>query len=141
MAPFSNLGRAPHRGEHARGTAFAVDFATLFLLTCTAFFKEYYILAAVISFILGLATNYLFSVRWVFDRRKIENKPAEFLLFAVVGIVGLGINALFLWLFTDILFVQLISIPDKQIRIILSKIISTAFVYIWNFTARKIILF
>jgi putative flippase GtrA len=65
----------------------------------------------------------------------------EFLLFAGVGVIGLGLNTLFIYILTDIFFVKVMLIPGKQLRILVSKIISGAFVYIWNFTARKISLF
>ena len=82
------------------GFAFLVDFGTLFVLT--EYFKIYYLVSAGIAFILGLIINYILSVIWVFNSRAMENRLLEFLLFALIGLVGLGLNELFLWILTDI---------------------------------------
>jgi putative flippase GtrA len=111
------------------GLAFIVDFGTLYLLT--EYFKIYYLVSAGIAFIFGLTINYFLSVKWVFNSRAMENRLLEFLLFALIGLIGLGLNELFLWILTDILLIYYL----------LSKIITTVIVYFWNFFARKFLLF
>ena len=111
------------------GTAFLVDFGLLFFL------KEvcglHYLLSATLSFIAGLIVNYLISIFWVFTSKGNYNRKKEFLYFALIGLIGLGCNDLFMWLFTDKL----------AIFYLVSKIISTFLVYLWNFFARKYLLF
>jgi len=111
------------------GLAFLIDFGALYILTEFAHF--HYLLSAGIAFILGLLTNYLLSIRWVFATRIIRDKKLEFIIFAVIGLIGLGLNELFLWIFTDLL----------EIHYLVSKILTTMLVYLWNFFARKLILF
>ena len=111
------------------GLAFIVDFGTLYLLT--EFINVHYLISAAAAFILGLLTNYFLSVKWVFSSRTIDSRGIEFLLFAVIGLIGLGLNELFLWVFTDLF----------SIYYLFSKIITAVFVYLWNFLARKYILF
>jgi|ERR1035437_6358962 putative flippase GtrA len=111
------------------GFAFLVDFGTLFILT--EYFYIHYLISAGIAFILGLVINYILSVKWVFNSRALENRWLEFLLFSLIGLVGLGLNELFLWILTDILLIYYL----------LSKIITTFIVYFWNFFARKVMLF
>lgn len=111
------------------GFAFLVDFSILFVLT--EYFHIHYLLSAAISFIFGLVINYFLSVKWVFNNRVINNRLLEFLFFALIGLIGLGLNELFLWFFTDFLLIYYL----------LSKIITTFIVYFWNFFARKIMLF
>lgn len=111
------------------GLAFLVDFGTLYILT--EYFKIYYLVSAGIAFIFGLTINYFLSVKWVFNSRAMENRMLEFLLFALIGLIGLGLNELFLWILTDILLIYYL----------LSKIITTIIVYFWNFFARKFLLF
>ncbi len=53
------------------GVAFIVDFSSLFVLT--DFFGIYYLISAALAFILGLATNYVLSIIWVFSRRTLIN--------------------------------------------------------------------
>lgn len=111
------------------GLAFLVDYGTMVLLT--EFAGMHYLLAATISFILGLITNYLLSITWVFNQHKLNNRWVEFLLFAFIGVVGLGLNDAIMFLCTE----------RCGIHYTLSKIIATAIVFFWNFLARKLILF
>lgn len=111
------------------GAAFLVDFGSLFVLT--DFFGVYYLISAAIAFILGLIVNYGLSISWVFNNRTLQNSTLEFGVFSLIGIVGLGLNEIFIWFFTaEIGFYYLIS-----------KMISAVIVLFWNFFARKFVLF
>lgn len=109
--------------------ALAVDFGGLILL------KEVlglnYIAAATISFVAGLITNYLLSKSWVFSSSRLDSPVVEFLLFTGVGIVGLVLNDVILWLMTS----------HFGLYYIASKLVATAVVFFWNFGARKILIF
>jgi len=111
------------------GFAFIIDFSLLFVLTEYA--GIHYLVSAAIALTAGLIMHYFLSIIWVFDKRKLVNKSVEFTLFAAIGIVGLGLNELFIWVFTEF----------AGLYYLLSKIISTAIVYLWNFFARKFTLF
>ncbi|HNY15391.1 MAG TPA: GtrA family protein [Bacteroidales bacterium] len=111
------------------GFAFIVDFGTLFLLT--EYLYLHYLVSAAIAFILGLVTNYFLSIGWVFTRHTVSDKRIEFIVFALIGLVGLGLNELFLWLFTDL----------AGMYYLISKILTAVLVYLWNFFVRKLILF
>ena len=111
------------------GAAFLVDFISLFILT--QYFGIFYLISAALAFILGLAVNYLLSVRWVFNNRKLEKRSFEFGIFAIIGIVGLALNEFFIWFFTQ----------DIQIFYLYSKILAAVIILFWNFFARKFILF
>ena len=111
------------------GAAFIVDFLSLFVLT--DFFGIYYLISAAIAFILGLVANYLLSISWVFNKRKLNKRHIEFGVFALIGIVGLGLNEVFIWFFTQ----------DLQIYYQMSKILAAVIILLWNFFARKFILF
>lgn len=111
------------------GFAFIVDYGSLYIL------KEYvgfnYLLSAAIAFILGLAVNYLLSTLWVFPDSRLSNKMAEFTVFASIGLVGLLLNEVIMYLCCEVL----------NIHYMISKLCSTGIVFFWNFFARKIILF
>lgn len=111
------------------GTAFIVDFGLLYVLT--EYLNLHYLYSATLSFIAGVIVNYFLSKIWVFQKGKVSNRWIEFLIFALIGIIGLGFNNLFLWIFTDKL----------HIYYMISKILTTLIVYLWNFFARKLILF
>jgi putative flippase GtrA len=89
------------------------------------------LLSAPLAFLLGLIINYLLSIKWVFDKRNINKKSVEFVIFALVGIVGLLLNQVFIWFFTEII----------NLYYMLSKIISSGIVFLWNFGMKKYLLF
>lgn len=111
------------------GLAFLVDFGTLTLLTELA--GVHYLVSAGWAFLLGLVTNYLLSIAWVFTNRRLGSRWLEFSIFGVIGLVGLGLNELIMWLLTEGLGLHYLG----------SKLVSTGFVYLWNFFARKYALF
>ena len=111
------------------GVAFAVDFSLLVLLT--EVYALHYLISAAAGFIAGLTTNYALSISWVFNRRRVSNKRLEFVVFAGIGIIGLGLNEFFIYAFTD----------WAGIHYIYSKLLTTVMVYLWNFGARKVALF
>ena len=76
------------------GLAFVVDFALSYILFRFVFGeqKEFGWVANALSFIAGLAVNYLISTFWIFKNSKVKNKLVEFLSFAAIGVVGLLIT-------------------------------------------------
>lgn len=111
------------------GLAFAVDFGSLYLLT--EFAGLHYLLSAAVAFLFGLAANYCLSRLWVFDRRTMENVAMEFLVFTVIGVVGLGLTEGLIWLLSE----------KMHVYYMVAKTGSAGVVLVWNFGARKIILF
>jgi len=109
--------------------AFIVDFMSLYAFTDV--FQVYYLISAALAFTLGLLANYALSINWVFNNRTLDNVWSEFILFAIIGIIGLGLNELFIWLFTDYI----------GLYYLISKIFAAMLILFWNFSARKITLF
>lgn len=111
------------------GAAFIVDFSILYVLT------EYggldYLLSAALSFTMGLMVNYLLCRLWVFGTSLCRSAALEFGVFAAVGVVGLGLNELLLWLLTD----------RAGLWYMLSKAVAAVVVLAWNFWARKLTLY
>lgn len=114
------------------GVAFVVDYGSLYLLTEFAGF--HYQLSACVGFILGLLVNYFISIYWVFTANKAQasgsSRSVEFLFYAIIGIIGLGLNSLIMWFSTELLGIHYLA----------SKLISTALVFIWNFLARRLLM-
>ena len=117
------------------GAATIVDWGLSSLLFYFAFGQQYAVLANGLSFVAGLLTNYFLSTFWVFRSAKIKSRLTEFLGFAVIGVVGLlltlGITKLF-----EIGMADITSAYQ-----IISKIVSTAVAFLWNFFARKYLLY
>lgn len=119
------------------GAAFLVDFGSLFALT-QLFGIDYSLIFAAIAFILGLIANYALSISWVFNKRTLSNMWSEFIVFAVIGGVGLGLNEFFIWLFPK--YISLF-VSNAYVSLYISKIIAAALILFWNFFARKFTLF
>lgn len=111
------------------GFAFLVDFFLLY------FFSDicgiYYLISAVLSFIISLIVNYVLSTKWIFNKSQLDNKLIEFNIFALIGVVGLIFTEILLYLFTDIF----------GLYYLLSKVITTAIVMFWNFIARRVMFY
>ncbi|MFK4115538.1 GtrA family protein [Microbacterium sp. NPDC006705] len=102
-----------------------VDFGTLVVLT--EFFGVNPLLSAAAGFLLGLVVNFVLSERFVFRDPKLGSRWVRFGLFAVIGLVGLGILTFLMWLQVDVL----------GWNYIVAKVAATVFVYAWNFIARR----
>jgi putative flippase GtrA len=111
------------------GVALAADFSTLFLLT--HFASVHYLASAAVGFLVGLAVNYTLSSVWVFARHTLQNRAVEFGIFAAIGVAGLGLNELGMWLLAGV----------AGVYYLWAKLITAAAVYFWNFGARKVALF
>jgi len=113
----------------AGGTAFLADVSILYLLTEYA--HIHYLLSSLAGFSAGLTITYLMSIFWIFDEKSKNNKAVELTIFIIIGTIGLGLTSLFMWLFTSLLL----------LHYLFSKILTTAIVFVWNFVAKKQILF
>ena len=119
------------------GLAAVVDWGVSYILFRFVFHEQASLAMAAngISFVAGLAVNYLLSTFWIFKNSNVKSRLSEFLVFAAIGLVGLlltiGITKLFeLWLSDTTSAFQIIA-----------KIVSTGVAFFWNFFARKIILY
>lgn len=111
------------------GVSFLVDYSILFSLT--KYVGLYYLISATISFLVGLVLNYILSTHWIFKKSRLSNKSVEFTVYGLIGVVGLLLNSILMYLFTDVL----------QIHYMLSKLVAASLVMIWNFYGRKVVLF
>lgn len=111
------------------GAAFFVDFACLWALT--EHVSLHYLLAATLGFSAGLVTNYLLCLIWVFDYRRMSNRLHEFTVFGSVGIAGLLLNNLLLYVLTDY----------GGFHYLISKLFAAAGILVFNFSLRRWLLF
>lgn len=114
----------------AGGTGFVVDFCTLSF--CYTILGWHYLLSASLGFSAGLVVVYLLSNKWVFAVRQMKERRAlEFAIFLIIGLIGLLLTNLLMWILVD----------GCGIHALLAKLVTTAMVLLWNFGARKIILY
>lgn len=109
--------------------ALCVDFAILFILV--HYFSWWYLAAATVSFSFGVLVAYTLSITVVFKRRRLKDRRLEFAAFASIGAVGIGINAIVMWLLVKYLgFYYLIA-----------KCGAAGVTFLWNFLSRRQLLF
>ena len=122
-----NLGKQILKFGLVGGSAFLIDYGLLYLLT--EFLNIPWFYSAIISFIVSLIFNYILSIKWVFNVNK-KQTAKEIIIFVVLSVIGLGINQAGMYLMTDLM----------KIYYMLSKLVTTAIVMIFNFITRKIFL-
>mgnify|MGYP000884172788 CR=1 FL=1 len=113
------------------GVATIFDFGVFLLLTDNHTAGVHYLLANALAFAVGVSVNYVLSVRWVFSSRAMESRITEFVVFVVVGIVGLGISETALFL----------GVEYVHLKHPLAKLGAIGSALVWNFAARKLLLF
>lgn len=111
------------------GLSLVIDFCTLFLFT--DLLRIHYLASSVLSYSIGLLINYYISVNWVFASRTYGDRRKEFTIFAAIGIAGLGINTLVMWVCTGLFSLYYLA----------ARVISAAIGYTWKYVARRLILF
>ena len=87
--------------------------------------------AAALGFVAGLVLAYVLSVRWVFRVRRVRQRWAEFAVFAAVGAAGLLLTEGLLWL----------SVTHYSMQPLIAKLLTAGGVFVFNFVARKTLLF
>lgn len=110
------------------GTAFIIDYFGMIFLTEVLHIN--YLISSVISFTLSVIYNYILSVRWVFTVNNQLSAKKQFIIFVLLSVVGLVLNTLLMWVFTDLAHL------DYRI----GKIIATVLVMVYNFISRKMFL-
>lgn len=114
----------------AGGIGFVVDFSALTL--CFNVLGLHYLVAAAMAFIASLVVVYMASNRWVFPERKLQDRKAlEFTIFSAIGVIGLLLTLLSMWILVDV----------AGLYPLIAKIFTTAIVLAWNFGMRKLALY
>jgi putative flippase GtrA len=122
---FEKLVKQIFRFGLVGGTAFLIDYGILFCLT--EFAGVNYLLSGTISFSVSVVFNYLSSRFWVFEVKENANKVWEFMIFLILSVIGLGINQIIMY----------IGVDKFGIYYMLTKIIATFIVMVYNFVTRK----
>ena len=119
------------------GAAFAVDYGLFFLskeFIFNALGNTGVYMATALGFIAGLVFNYVLSILFVFKSAREQNKGKSvgaFLLFALIGVVGLLLSEGGMALFFGAI----------GIHYMISKALVSGIVLIWNYAARKYLIF
>ena len=112
------------------GIAFLVDKLVFLTMRYSLDLNRY--LSTSIAFVVGLVITYTLSVVWIFSEHRLKSRWAELGIFILIGLVGLALMNLLMWVFSSV-----VGIGNDFI----SNLLSTICVTLWNFIAKKYILF
>lgn len=110
------------------GLAFIIDYGVLWLAHNPL--GLHYLLATLLGFCAGLVTNYLLCITWVW-RGTNATTLRDFINFALIGVGGMALTALLMWLAVDLGHLA----PE------LAKPFIAGIVLVWNFGLRRIFVF
>lgn len=129
------------------GLSFVIDFViTMVVSAISRYLGADVATAATIGglfgFCISLVFNYFMSMKFVFERREDLGRKKEFAIFALLSLVGLGINELILY-FGVIVFDKTIpslvtEYPSAVTAVV--KMFATGVVMVYNFISRKMTL-
>ncbi len=109
--------------------ALALDAGTMLFLNKALGVN--YLVAAAIGFSSGLALVYWLSIRYVFDDSRRLRPSQEMLGFLVTGLIGLLLNEILMKTFVE----------HVGLSVAIAKIPTAGVVFMFNFTARRMLLF
>ena len=87
-------------------------------------------LAGAAGYAAGLVLVYALSVRWVFPQRAVADRRREFVVFAVLGLLGLFVNS-----------ATLVAATSCGLPLLAAKALAAAVGFCANFASRKALLF
>lgn len=91
----------------------------------------HYLVAGALGFSLGLVVVYVLSTRWVFAFRRVEDRRAEFAVFAGLGLAGLALNQAILYA----------AVEWFRLGYEFAKAVAAGLGFCYNFGTRKLLLF
>lgn len=103
----------------------------IFLYFFTDILGIYYLVSAVLSFVIALSHNYFFNKVWTFNEPFGKNFTSKYIRFFGVSVFALGINLIFLYLFTDILGIYYLI--SQALAILFSMIVNFLGNKFWTF--------
>ncbi|PIP17790.1 MAG: polysaccharide synthesis protein GtrA [Parcubacteria group bacterium CG23_combo_of_CG06-09_8_20_14_all_35_9] len=106
------------------GSATLVDFG--FLYSLTEFFHIWYFYSAALAYFAGMITNYLLN-KYLNFRNLSKQIISQFSLFAMVALIGLGLNQLIIYFLVEF----------TKLWYIYAKFISVFIVMFWSFYGHK----
>ena len=110
------------------GCAFIADWFILFLLGLV---NVHYLLAAPVGFVVGLLVNFLLAKLIVFKEDAKFDKKTEFIIYTLIGVIGLLFTEGLMYAFTEWI----------KFHPLISKVFAAGIVLIWNYVAKKLILY
>ena len=89
-----------------------------------------YTISTIIAFIIATTVNYFLGIKYTFKEN--DKNKKDFMKVFIVSGIGLIFNIIFMYI-----FVEIIKISYN----IISKILSTGLVFIWNYISRRLLIY
>lgn len=84
-----------------------------------------------IAFVFGLIVNFVLSKIFVFQESSEKTgATGEFIAYGIIGVTGLGFTEGIMWILLKVGIIYMIA-----------KVVAAVLVLIWNFGARKVLLY
>ena len=106
------------------------------------------IISTAAGFCVGLVVNWLLSITFVFKQVTDEKKSKSsksFLIFAVIGLIGLGLTEVGMHLgvkfLPEITLFGVTEFLGEAWKWWISKVVMTCTVLVWNYVGRKLLIF
>ena len=115
------------------GISFVVDYISLYIFY-EYVFKDISIgiyISTCIAFLMCLVINYILSLIFVFISKENRNNVKVFVIFAIIGIIGLILTELGMYIGVDLL----------KVNYMIIKAVVAIIVLFWNYIGRRMIIF
>lgn len=129
------------------GLSFVIDFVITLIVSaiCRTVGMDVATAATVgglFGFCISLVFNYFMSMKFVFERRDDMDRKKEFAIFALLSLIGLGINELILYFGVIVSQAVVPSIVEDYPSVVTAvvKMFATGVVMVYNFISRKMTL-
>ena len=104
-------------------------------------FGYYYLVSTVISFIVSVTVNYIFSMKFVFSGKEGMSRKKEFTIFVILSVIGMGVNALCMYIGVDLIYGHWVWLQGLMSESFAKnwffKLGATGVVMVYNFVTRK----
>jgi putative flippase GtrA len=117
--------------KYAAASAVAWLADTGLLLALTRHAGWHYLIAAAVSFMVGAVVAYTLSVKFVFNAHRMHNRELEFAGFVLIGLAGLAMNMLTMFIAHGKLGIDLVP----------AKGLAAGCTFLTNFVLRRQLLF
>jgi putative flippase GtrA len=116
---------------YAAASACALVLDVSILWSLVHFFSWWYLAAATLSFLCGVLVSYALSIKWAFKQHRLSDRRAEFLGFALLGAIGLGVNVIVIF----------VAVQYLGIYLLIAKGMAAGLTFLCNFLSRRQLLF
>ena len=118
------------------GIAFLVDIFTLYICYnyLLSWMRWSLYISTAIGFMAGIVTNYILSIRYVFTSAKgtgIGRSDRDKMIFLIVGVMGFFLNE----------FGMFFGVEVLDVHYLIVKVFVAGIVLVWNYSARKVLIF